>query len=251
MHGKRLFAGVSLALLGAVTGCAITFDDYPAGLTGSGGGTSGGASSSTAGGGGDGASASSGGIDPNPPVGIGLQGLHYTAQAGTPDGGLPHEDACPSGQVVIGYQGYLDPGMGYHAQLQARCGTPAISGGGPYAVTITPAGLTPPEGNASYASLWTRLCAPNQAIVGFSGRSGAYIDLLRFDCASLLLTGAPGSYLVSIGATTVLPDVGDMGPSSFDDTRCPKGEVATENHLRSGDFIDAFGLGCSKPVVTY
>jgi hypothetical protein len=151
---------------------------------------------------------------------------------------------------VIGYQGYLHPN-GYHGQIQAQCGIPSISGSGPYAITIATGALTTLEGLQGDGVLWTLACPANQVVVGFSGRSGALLDFLSPDCAPLSITGSPGSYAVTLGAATSVPGVGDSGGSAFSDTTCPAGEVATENHLRAGDGIDYFGIGCSTPVVTY
>ncbi len=161
-----------------------------------------------------------------------------------------HEDACPAGQVVIGYQGYLHPN-GYHGKIQAQCGVPSISGSDPYTFTIVPGALTPLEGAQSNGVLWKLSCPTNQVVVGFSGRSGGLLDFLSADCAPLMITGAPGNYSVTIGSVTMLPGVGDTGGNAFPDTHCPAGEVATENHLRCGDGVDAFGIGCSMPVLTY
>jgi hypothetical protein len=184
------------------------------------------------------------------PLGIAFTGLDDTAQYGSSTGGQAYDDACPTGQVVIGYQGYLHPN-GYHGQLQAQCGIPSIGDGGPNAITIATGALTTLEGLQGDGVLWTLACPANQVVVGFSGRSGALLDFLSPDCAPLSITGSPGSYTVTIGATTSVPGVGDQGGSAFADTPCPTGEVATENHLRAGDGIDYFGIGCSTPVVTY
>jgi hypothetical protein len=226
--------GATMAIGLISTGCSVIWAPVLPEETGAGG----------AGGEGTGGSA------PPPPVSIELQGLDQTVQYGNSSGGSPHEDPCPTGQLIIGYQGYFDP-SGFPGRLRARCGTPAISGNGPYAVTIPPAGFTPLEG-ASGDTVWTRYCPPDQAVVGFSGRSNTYLDYLILDCAPLLITGSPGSYLVEIGTATQLMGVGDVtGGSPFSDTGCLPGEVATESHLRTGAVIDAFGLGCSKPVVTH
>jgi hypothetical protein len=56
-------------------------------------------------------------------------------------------------------------------------------------------------------------------------------------------------YSVSTGTVTVLAAVGDNGGSAFPDTDCPTDQVATVSHLRAGDNLDAFGLGCSTVAV--
>jgi hypothetical protein len=146
--------------------------------------------------------------------------------------------------------GYLHPN-GYHGQLQAQCGIPSVSGSAsPYTVTIAPGAVTPLEGLQGVPPQWMLACPANQVVVGFSGRSGALLDNLSADCAPLSITGSAGNYTVVIGAITSLPGVGDLGGSVFPDTPCPAGEVSTDTHLRAGDGIDYFGIGCSTPVVT-
>jgi hypothetical protein len=176
----------------------------------------------------------------------------YTAMVGNLSGGQPHTDPCPAGQAVIGYQGQLHPN-GYHGQLQAQCGKFAVSGSGngPYSFTITAGDLTTLEGLQGDGNVWKLACPANQVVVGFTGRSGALLDFLAPDCAPITIAGSPGNFSVSVGTAAAIPGVGDQGGATFPDIPCPAGMVATENHLRAGDGIDAFGIGCTTPQLTY
>ncbi len=65
----------------------------------------------------------------------------------------------------------------------------------------------------------TRTCPQDQVIVGSSGRGGALVDAVTLTCAP--------------------------------QTNCPMGQVATQQRLRSGDGLDAFGVGCSAIGLAY
>jgi hypothetical protein len=176
-------------------------------------------------------------------VGIALSGSNPTAQYGNVNGGTLYPDACPAGQVVIGFSGFLAM-QGYNGKIQALCGTPALSGSGPYTVTISPAGTTPLRGLFGVTA-WSRPCPADQVVVGFSGRAGALVDALTFDCAPLVVSGTPGAYTLATGAVTALAQVGGNGGNPFALTSCPAGQVATMCRPRAGDGIDAFGMACS------
>jgi hypothetical protein len=95
---------------------------------------------------------------------------------------------------------------------------------------------------------WTATCGPDQMVVGFSGRSGLYLDLLELRCAPLLVSSGG---VVSTGIISTLTSVGDQGGSAFPTADCPSGEIATISNLRTGDVVDAFGLSCSRPSLVF
>lgn len=168
-----------------------------------------------------------------------------TAQQGNVAGGTAFNDACPAGQVVIGLAGSLTSASGYHAQMNAVCGTASLVGSGAsLSITIAAGTSLPSRGMVGTAS-WSRSCPADHMIVGFVGRSGALIDQLTFSCAPLTVTGAT----VTVGVVVTLAAVGGGGGSAFPQTSCPTNTVATVARIRAGDSIDAFGLGCSAVTI--
>jgi hypothetical protein len=88
-------------------------------------------------------------------------------------------------------------------------------------------------------------------IVGFGGRSGLYVDELAFKCAPLIISGQPGSYTIATGNMTFLAPVGGSGGSPFSDQFCADGRVGTAHFGREGLDLDAFGVLCNRPMLTY
>jgi hypothetical protein len=215
--------------------------------TSSSGGGAGGESSSSSGSGGAGGA---GGQGPGDPTGITFIGVNNTAQRGSVAGGVAYDDACPAGQVVIGFSGFLTGPNGYHGRIQALCGVATLSAGPPYAITVSN-GATLPLRGLMGATQWSSMCPTDQMVVGFNGRSGALIDQLGFRCAPILVGGSPQAPTLSIGSITDLPAAGGIGGMAFPTTDCPVGQVATVARIRAGDGIDAFGLACSTPELTF
>jgi hypothetical protein len=171
-----------------------------------------------------------------------------TAQRGAQNG-TPFDDACPAGQVLIGFAGSLQAVNGAHGQIAGRCGALSVAAGsgGGFDVRLTDGATLPTRGIGS-ASPWIRTCAANQVVVGFGGRSGSLLDRLVVRCAPLTLTPSGGGWTVAIGATTDLPAIGGTGGTAFAQTDCATGQIAAVARIRSGDSIDAFGLGCRTPT---
>jgi hypothetical protein len=184
------------------------------------------------------------------PTGIALTGLTFTAQRGNTGGGGAYDDACPAGQVLIGAAGYLSSSTGFHERIQAVCGVLFLAGTDPYVAAIS-AGNTLALRGLNGSSYWSRTCSQNEAVVGFDGRSGALIDQLTLRCAPLIVGKAGNTYTLSVGAASSLAAAGGSGGSAFPRTDCPSGQVATMARIRAGDSIDAFGLGCSTPSLTF
>jgi hypothetical protein len=183
-----------------------------------------------------------------PPTGIVLDDPASTAQLGG-TGGSGFAATCPSGQVIIGYDGALEPNFGAIGSLRAHCGALAISEG-TLAVTVTATGTLARHG-AVTSPAWTRLCPANTMLVGFAGHSGALVDQLSFVCAPLVVKGTPGSYSLGYGAQTTLSPIGDNGGSVFAAQLCADGRVGTGDAGRAGSFVDAYALTCRRPHLVF
>jgi hypothetical protein len=183
------------------------------------------------------------------PTDVALTGVTSTTQYGNTSGGDAYDDACPSGQAVIGYHGFT-ASQGWHGQIQALCGTLTIEAGGTPAVTIL-AGETLPLRGLFGADEWTRSCGTDEVVVGFVGRSGALIDQLTFECAPLEISLQGGAYVIGVGQTSQTTSIGGTGGNAFPLTECPAGAIATVSNIRAGDNLDAFGLGCSAVSLVF
>ena len=183
------------------------------------------------------------------PTGIALSGVTATAQFGNLTGGVAFPDACPAGQAVIGYHGFLES-RGWHGQIQALCATLALGAGVTPTVTFAAGATLPLRGNFGVTE-WTRTCAADEVVVGFVGRSGALIDQLIFVCAPLEIAIQGQTYVITVGQTSQTTAIGGTGGNAFALTPCPTGTIATVSNIRAGDNVDAFGLGCSSVSLVF
>jgi hypothetical protein len=177
----------------------------------------------------------------------------FVDPAGTPQfggtGGTAFAEACPTGQVIIGYDGGIEPNYGALGSIRATCGTVKITAG-TLAVTITPQVALARHGSVT-SPAWTRACPANMLIIGFTGHAGVLVDQLQFTCASLVVSGSTGSYTIGYGTQTTLAAIGDSGGTPFGPQMCPDGRVATADSGRAGSFVDAFAMLCSRPQLTF
>jgi hypothetical protein len=171
-------------------------------------------------------------------------GQSATTQYGNIMGGGPNEDVCPDGQALSGFEGSLYANT--QGQIRGVCSIVHLASD--LIVTTSPGDTLPLRGLNSDMP-WTRTCSDNQVIVGFEGRAGDWVDQLVFHCAPLSVSGQPGAYAVTIGTVTLTQPIGGAGGNAFPATTCMDGQIATVARIRSGTVIDAFGLGCSTPVV--
>jgi subtilisin family serine protease len=176
-----------------------------------------------------------------------LVGADNTTQIGTATGGTAYNDACPAGQVLVGFAGSLSNATvtGVNRQVTGHCGVVQITG------TVVTIKAGPPLATRGLAgtSAWTRDCPVNQAIAGFSGRAGLLVDQLVLSCAPLVASGSTTGAVLTVGTASALPAVGGTGGTATAQIKCPAGEVATTARVRTGDNLDAFGLACGKPTV--
>jgi hypothetical protein len=181
------------------------------------------------------------------PKGVTFADPSGTLQVGG-SGGAAFDEACPAGQVLVGYAG-AQAGQGYIGRLQATCGLVQISSA-TLAVTLAPGAALLQHGNAN-GMPWTITCPTDQMIVGFAGRSGLYVDQLAFKCAPLIISGQPGSYTIAPGNITNLAAVGGTGGGPFPEQFCADGRVGTAHFGREGLDLDAFGVLCNRATLTY
>lgn len=163
-------------------------------------------------------------------------------------GGAPHEDICPTGQLMTGLAGSNDGGDEYIGQISAQCSAATLSpdGSGGFDIELATGQQLPARGDGGGSS-WIRDCDAGDVMVGFDGRAGAYLDRLFVRCASLTVSGAPEALTFTTGNPYELTLVGGGGGSPFPHRDCPDGEVVTTTRIRAGSFVDAFGVGCALP----
>jgi hypothetical protein len=148
------------------------------------------------------------------------------------------EDACPSGSVVIGFATSTDNQI--VAQLQTMCGVPHVASDGT-TVLVTPSASLSLRG-AITGPPAPSVCPNDQAVVGFSGRSGALLDQLSVRCAALTLAGTT----VTVGTPSNLDPVGGDGGSAFPRTDCGTGMIAVGTNIAVRNWISGFGLVCAS-----
>ncbi len=147
------------------------------------------------------------------------------------------EDACPSGSVVIGFDTATDNQI--VAQLQTMCGVPQVASDGT-TVLLTPSASLSLRGGIMGPSV-PSVCPQDQAVVGFSGRSGALLDQLSVRCAALTLSGTT----VTVGTPSNLEPVGGDGGDAFPRTDCDPGMIAVATNIAVRNWISGFGLLCA------
>jgi hypothetical protein len=188
------------------------------------------------------------------PTGIVLEGGQATPLEAPSPGGSAYSQLCAEDEVLIGYQGTrLDsgPGANYLRSFEAVCGALSITQDGSYSIAIDESQTLAQVGVDGAATTGPVFCPAGQAIVGFSGNSGGYIDHLVFHCAPLTLASTADGYVVSLGTATPQPTIlGGPSGNPFAAKGCPPGQIAVGNSGRSGLSIDAFGLLCGTPEVT-
>jgi len=158
-------------------------------------------------------------------------------------------DVCPSQQVVIGYAGLIDTTQQNSVNdIQTICGQLVLGNSGGYRIT-TATGATLPQRGGFRGSPFSRMCAANQVVVGFSGRAGTELDQVAFDCAPLNITMSAGTFALSIGVISTLPAAGGNAGTAFAAIACSPGQVARGTNLSENMDLQSFGLVCTTPVL--
>ena len=116
-----------------------------------------------------------------------------------------------------------------------------------WVLTVTEATVLPERGT-SMGTPFTAVCPADNAVVGFSGRSGQKLDAVGLSCAPLGVTSADsGPTLdVNLGNIIEIEVIGGGGGTEFGPLLCGSGEAVTTALIRTADNINGLGLSCSK-----
>lgn len=199
------------------------------------------------------AGAPNAGADSGPPVVFLSIALSEATTSVVRTGAEPEErfhDRCPIGQVLIGVDGRLEAPGGalYLRSIQGVCGTPSVAAEAPWAVTLAESGMLPLR-EIDLPQTVSARCADGEVVVGFSGRSGVWVDGLNVYCAPLEVVSLGGELELSIGDASSAGYLGaKTGGSAFALQTCPHGSVAvgqTGGTVVSGDVLGELGFACA------
>ncbi|MDC0744590.1 hypothetical protein [Polyangium mundeleinium] len=188
------------------------------------------------------------------PCATGFSDLTVTEEHGS-DGGSAFHDACPEGEVLVGLRGGVN-GL-VLSGISGICGAVRLSETSPVEITVTPGEAMPTvRGVMSSEEAESRLCPPNEMVVGFGGSTFLYDSnnprpifwRVSLVCAPLVVESLSGAPSLSLGETTSTPSLGgaDDKGDTFDPIYCPENQVARAIQGRSGLLVDALGLGCAE-----
>jgi hypothetical protein len=172
--------------------------------------------------------------------------VRFTGRAATPErggtGGSAFSDDCPSSSALVGFQGYVssDPAKTWLMRIQGLCAKVTVTDG--VLAFAKPVALA--QHGADGDITWQRQCPKGLVLVGFTGRTGDYLDQLVLSCAPLTVSGSPGNYSFALGATQTLAPVGGDGGAAFAAANCANGQLAFGDSGRSGQWVDALSLTC-------
>jgi len=101
-------------------------------------------------------------------------------------------------------------------------------------------------GSNSSAPTFTRRCESGYAVAGIRGRAGMFVDRLQIICYRLSTGG-----MIAGGTSRTLSAVGGTGGVSKGPYYCQDNVPARGLRVRYGSYVDATGLGCSRPIVGF
>jgi len=180
-------------------------------------------------------------------------GISFSGATGTPlrggSGGSQYTDACPAGQVVVGFMlvVHSTPPPAILGEIQVICGTISISPTN-CEVAISSGDTLPLRGSRVDQPPVTEMCPPNQMVVAIQGGSGNYLDRAGAGCAPLMISRVGQGSRATVGAITWLSVVGGMGGVAFNDP-CPADQVASGAFIQSAIWVDAMNIICSAPAI--
>jgi hypothetical protein len=184
------------------------------------------------------------------PTGIQVTGETDTLLFGNSTGGGMFAEVCAPNEVLVGFPHATMDSSDASASpwlksTDAQCASLALSGTGPYTVTITQTLALGIRGLSSDL-MQSSMCPADQVMVGFTGNSGDFIDSLAPICAPLTVAGdATNGYSLQIGQPTVVTQrIGGLGGGFFGEIYCGPGQIVRGWTGFSGNWFDKFGVIC-------
>ena len=165
----------------------------------------------------------------------------YTTRAGGTGG--PHEfnSSCGTNMVMYGVGGYSGS---FVTSVGAMCTEIDINGNWTTNKTNIQASRT--DALWDKGELTKRTCPSGWAISGFEGRSGAWLDQLKFKCRKL---GEYGEFIQG-GQTQTLSQFGGNGGTSFSTISCGHNKPVRAIAGKSGWYVDSVYMQCAVPQVS-
>ncbi|NMO19255.1 phosphatidylinositol-specific phospholipase C domain-containing protein [Pyxidicoccus fallax] len=155
--------------------------------------------------------------------------IPYTLPLRGGSGGAPTSSECPPGAVAVGVHGRAGQ---YIDRLGLVCRYVNSDGSlGSYHYASAQGG----DGG----SYFERTCFSGMVIVGFHGRSGAYVDGLGMHCAR------PATWNIGYGVDSSPWLAGGNGGASFSDL-CRNGSMVTRLRLRTWSLVDQMQPLCAR-----
>lgn len=185
-----------------------------------------------------------------------IEEASYTAAIGEL-GGTTYDDTCPSGQVVIGFEGGAVESAFYKGVLskfRVLCGTPKLPDDGSTKVTIGAGDTVPDWADARGASDVTVAqvtCPADAVVVAIDGDTIAkdfpperkLLAYLQIYCAELVYADG----VVSVGEAALAGGLGDPTGEVAGPFDCGTDRIATGMRVHAGDIVDAVAARC-EPV---
>jgi hypothetical protein len=192
--------------------------------------------------------------EPPRPTGItlGQPAGPSAVQSGSSPFGTAFSQTCMPNEVVIGYTGTVDAPGSALTQLRtfrAVCGSLSVLGTTTFSVATSTAETLTMVGTMPGPTQLAQMCASNEMVIGFGGRSAADIDQIAIRCTPLTISGASPNYSLTIGTVSTNPGLGGPGGNPFAAIDCPAGQVAVGDDGRAATTINAFGLLCATPAL--
>jgi hypothetical protein len=191
------------------------------------------------------------------PILFSTQTVSTTSFGGT--GGDAFSERCPTGQAVIGYQGfvttYLDSTDQYVIGLQAICAGLSLPARSLNVVQVASSMPLPlrgrSEGGSTPITPWQALCAREQVAVGvvYRTHNSSYIDNFELRCAPQRAAEGVGALLVA-GPAVTLPPTGGPNADVGVTTDCPAGQVVVGHQGAAGSRLDRLQLTCAMAIVS-
>jgi hypothetical protein len=170
-------------------------------------------------------------------------------------GGTAFSEACPLGQVIIGFRGWK---LGNIDQMQPFCGQLNLSASATtpytYAVNVSAGVYLTNRGwdwGSNFIS-YSIACPSNTVAFGLAARvSSDGISGLTLSCAPLVVTGSIGSFSLARGTPTTPVSVFANNPGTTYTDQAVAPLVFSQIRGRSGGRLEAIGMGDGAPYLIY